>query len=419
MGPSSNQEIGYVATRLLTLTQGRRLHLLAARNVLASIGIMLLAYSAFSPTGSVGGDFSYDYVTARGFLDGLDVSSATITELRGLYLPGIQGLSPYPYPNAHPPALVFSLVPLALLPFTVARTLWLGANLFLVLRVGRMLGLSDSTGLALVLWPPLFLLLLIGQYELLILFLVLIGWRAAANGWDVRAGLWLGLAASLKLYPGLFVLPFLLQRRIKLTVTAGLTFTLAEMLGSILIGGPLGLLGYLPRLLLVERAYVLPQWANSSPYGALSRLLAPEVAVPIALGLALVGLIALFRLRPEAGAVGILVTLPGVGYYCSVLALPMIVRLFRESRGPARLALFLAAGLASLASPLVVWASAAFGLASSFGAILFGLQPLGALSLLGLSFLAGRPERLVYQPTATTLTRPVRGAGRNIASDGQ
>ena len=99
--------------------------------------------------------------------------------------------------------------------------LWLGLNLVLLTTVGRWLGLSARTSLALAAWPPLWCLLYIGQLELLILTLALLGWRCAAAGRDGGAGSWLGLAAVLKLYPVLLLIPFAARRRTRLLAAAG------------------------------------------------------------------------------------------------------------------------------------------------------------------------------------------------------
>jgi uncharacterized membrane protein len=84
----------------------------------------------------------------------------------------------------------------------------LAANVALLLVIGRWLALSVPASLALMAWPPVWYLLVIGQLELLILALAMLAWRVAAAGRDGRAGLWLGIAAAIKLYPLLFLLPF-------------------------------------------------------------------------------------------------------------------------------------------------------------------------------------------------------------------
>ena len=80
-------------------------------------------------------------------------------------------------------------------------------NVALLVVVGRKLGLSPLASLAVAAWPPAFYLLSIGQWELVVLTLAMIGWQSARGGRDWRAGALFGLAALAKLYPALLVLP--------------------------------------------------------------------------------------------------------------------------------------------------------------------------------------------------------------------
>jgi alpha-1,2-mannosyltransferase len=78
--------------------------------------------------------------------------------------------------------------------------------------------------------PPLFLLFLIiimyyyptwanvlyGQLSLILLLLVALAWKAARQGRDTASGIYLGLAMSLKIFVGLFLVFFLVRRRWRL-----------------------------------------------------------------------------------------------------------------------------------------------------------------------------------------------------------
>src|SRR5205814_7722696 len=142
----------------------------------------------------------------------------------------------FPHPDPHPPVLALFSLPLTLLPFPVIVPLWLGLSLVLLVTVGRWLGLSGRASLALAAWPPLWCLLYIGQLELLILTLALLGWRCAAAGRDARAGLWLGLAAVLKLYPVVLLVPFAARRRTRLLLAAATVIALGQVANLATLG---------------------------------------------------------------------------------------------------------------------------------------------------------------------------------------
>src|SRR5262249_6313611 len=161
---------------------------------------------------------------ASAWRDGRSVFTP-ITELSALYFP--VATDNFPHPSPHPPVLAPISRPLTLLPFPLTALLWLLLNVMLLLRVGQWSNLSVRGSLALLAWPPLWWMLYIGQLELLILVLAMLGWRAAGAGSDWRAGLWLGLAAAIKFYPGLFLLPFLWRRRVRLVLVAVAVFAAA------------------------------------------------------------------------------------------------------------------------------------------------------------------------------------------------
>ena len=342
-------------------------------------------------------DLQVEYLTAWALRDGVDIFTP-LTELSARYFP-VQTEN-FPHPTPYPPLVALLSLPLTLLPFSVVAPLWLLANVGLLIVIGRWLKLSMSTSLMLAAWPPLWCLLSIGQLELLILASVMLGWRAAAAGQDLRAGFWLGLPASLKFYPVLLLIPFVVLGRGRLVLTAGLVFALFQ-LGNVLTVGPAGLLRYYVEILPPVSAMYIPGGLNASPYAALLRLFGgafdvlpiaqiPDVVLPITIVLSVFALLALLRLAPQAAPTALLVALPAVWYYYVVLALPQIVALLRNPRF--RTATVLATVAASAVLPLVnlslgplatvmAWMAA---VQPSMAALL-AIQPLGFLALLALS----------------------------------
>ena len=104
------------------------------------------------PPRSYNKDLQVQYLSARALRDGIDLFTP-VSELAARYLPATTDT--FPHPGPHPPVLAVLSVPLTLLPFAVIVPLWLGLNLVLLTTVGRWLGLSARTSLALAAWPPL------------------------------------------------------------------------------------------------------------------------------------------------------------------------------------------------------------------------------------------------------------------------
>lgn len=377
----------------------QRLGLRLAQACIVGLALGFLTVSVLPPH-SYTSDLQQEYLTASAYRDGIDVFTP-VAELSARYFP--YRTENFPHANPHPPFLALLSVPLTYFPFPAITLAWLLLNVLLVLIVGRCLGLSVLGSLALTAWPPLFWLLLIGQLELAILFVIMLAWADAARGRDWRAGAWLGAAAAVKFYPALLLGWFLIRSRFRLVAAAGAVFVLSQ-LGNLATIGWSGMVRYYDEILPAVSARYVSIGLNSSPYGALLRLFggasdvlplidAPHVVVPLTVGFSLLGLVALLKLRPQAGPVAILVTLPLVWYYYAVLALPQIAYLLRNTRS--RYVAIGAVALSSFALPLVnlllssIFEAMGFtgSVAPPWAGLLTALQPAGFVALLVLSFL--------------------------------
>ncbi len=356
---------------------------------LAGVALGSLIAGALPPR-SYNKDLQQQYLSGWALRDGIDLFTP-VGDLAARYLPAATDTFPHPAP--HPPALALLSVPLTLLPFPVIVPLWLGLNLVLLTTVGRWLGLSARTSLALAAWPPLWCLLYIGQLELLILTLALLGWRSAAAGRDGRAGSWLGLAAVLKLYPVFLLIPFAARRRMRLLLAAGTVIALGQV-ANLATVGPAGFVRYYVDVLPSVAALYGRLGLNSSPYGALLRLFggaddvppiihAPDVVLPATIVLALAAIVAVVILDPEASPVAALVGLPIVWYYYAPLALPQIFVLLRSPT--LRRATLFAMGAMSFVLPLVNVLVQWCGRTAPPMAVVLAVQPAGCLALLALS----------------------------------
>lgn len=336
-------------------------------------------------------DLVQDYLSARALRDGLDIFTP-LDQLAARYFP--QPVTQAIHANYHPPVLTALTLPMSFLPFELWDSIWLVVNMLLLLLIGRWLGLSISGSLALAAWPPLLWVLLLAQYDVLMLALVLAGWRAAASGNHWRAGMWLGLAASIKLYPLFFLLSFVVRRQFRVVLAAAAVFVVGQM-GSLATVGPARFVHYYVEVLPAATAPEFLMAVNSSPYAFLHRFFggasqhfepivnAPGLAAPLGIAVAALALISLLRLSPEAAPIAVFVASPVVWSYQIVLGLPQIVALFR-SHAP-RLAVILSATAASFALLILLPIERGAGPEPIVASLRAGIQPLGYIGLLILS----------------------------------
>jgi hypothetical protein len=126
----------------------------------------------------------------------------------------------------------FSVFSMVLLGVTVAML-----ELLLNGRVDRAPRAATLISLALAL-PYIHATAVLGQVNLLVLFLIVAAWLLASRGQEWSAGVPLGLAALIKVLPAGLLVLFLLQRRWRVAVAAGAT---CALLG---LGLPLASLGW-------------------------------------------------------------------------------------------------------------------------------------------------------------------------------
>lgn len=317
-----------------------------------------------------------DYLRARALRDRQDIF-VSIDALSERYLP-TRGV-PFVDPSPHPPVVALVLVPATFLPYTMVCILWDAMAIGLLFAVGRWLGFSPLASLALGAWPPLYLSLKYLQWEPILLLLVMLAWREAERRNDGRAGLWLGIAATIKFYPGFLVLPFLVRRRFRLAFVAAAT-VLAGQIGNVIAVGPLGAWRYYTRVL---PSLGLTSYAGSivdnSVHGELLRLLvsAPSWVVPLTAVASLAALVALLSLPLKAGPIAVLLLLPTYvlsGY--TTLGLPLIVSLWHSGRNrPLTIA-------ATLAASFPYYVVMGFVSLPASPALLGAIEPLGFVGLL-------------------------------------
>ncbi|WP_165966703.1 glycosyltransferase 87 family protein [Actinomadura sp. 7K507] len=192
------------------------------------------------------------------------------------------------------PFMAALFTPLSVLPLTLARLLWQLASLAAFIRAcattlelaGRDVSLKVVVAGGLLL-APIWHSFFQGQVNILLLALVLADMLRVAQGRP--AGIGIGIAAAIKLTPGIFIVLLLVTRRTKDACTAAGTFAVCTLL-AFAIAPDASRTYWLHTFFDTSRVGV-PYISNQSPLGALTRVLrgTAEVgdwytAIPLTIG---------------------------------------------------------------------------------------------------------------------------------------
>jgi hypothetical protein len=192
-------------------------------------------------------DFFQEWASARNHFEGLPVYSdqnVTVVHYLGYHpRPGDQPMLQY---NGHPPTSVALVAPLAGLDYPEAFLAWalvclaaLGLSVAIVVRQFP-LGLTAWSVLPLTallfLCNPFRQHLNQGQLNLVLLLLLTTAWAVDRSGWPAAAGVCVGTATALKLFPGFVFVYFLARRQVRPVVAGVATFV-------VLTGLTVGFLG--------------------------------------------------------------------------------------------------------------------------------------------------------------------------------
>lgn len=152
------------------------------------------------------------------------------------------------HPNLNPPFFAVLAWPLAYLDYATAWAVWSAASVACGLLGAACLVQTYARHkterawrlplacLALFAYFPTYVSLTYGQTTLFVLLLLVLGWRSLRQGSDVRAGVWLGLAVSLKPFVALALLAMLFAGYLRAFRAAFVTCALAAAMGLILVG---------------------------------------------------------------------------------------------------------------------------------------------------------------------------------------
>ena len=184
-------------------------------------------------------DFPNYYLGGERLFEGRPVYGPLEAEVEERF--GVSGYDAYP---ADPPPTVLLVAPLSLLPYDTAWLVLAGVSVVVLLAVTyltcRELGLPADLGLALasmaLLTTSFRFLLIRNHIESLILVLGFLGWRALRRRNTEAAGVWWGLAASLKLFPAMWLIG-LARRSTRVGIVTGIaTVAVAGMVSLAVLG---------------------------------------------------------------------------------------------------------------------------------------------------------------------------------------
>jgi hypothetical protein len=226
-------------------------------------------------------DFFQEWSSARAWFEGLplygDIGEAVVRT--GVYQPRPGDVLLLKY-NAHPPGAVLLVLPLGGLPYRTALLVWGGLSLLALFAAFWLIAAELRLPVSPWLYLPLLVLLLLcnpisqqthqGQLNSVLLFVLVLAWRANRQGRESQAGLWIGLATAIKLFPGLLFW-YLLWRRKWRALGVGVV----TLLGAFLL--VLGILGwqtcrdYVTQVVPSLSAF-RSSWINASLWGYWFRL---------------------------------------------------------------------------------------------------------------------------------------------------
>jgi len=178
----------------------------------------------------------------------------------------------------YPPFAATLFTPITGIPAVIARVLWdvasVAALAWACMTTLKLAGYRASRTVTVavvvmgLLLEPMWHTLFLGQINLFLLALILNDvWRVSRGR---HAGIGVGVAAAIKLTPAIFVILFLLTRRIRTALTAAGTFVLCGLIGYLIAPGASRL--YWLHLFYDTKRVGAPYISNQSPYGAAIRI---------------------------------------------------------------------------------------------------------------------------------------------------
>jgi Glycosyltransferase family 87 len=234
-------------------------------------------------------DFFQEWASARNLFNGLPVyTSQTITVERYLEIRTDSDNPWFIEVNAHPPTSILLALPFAGFSFPAAFLLWnllsaaaLAASLLIIvhqLKIRASVWASLPVVTLLLFCFPFWDQLIHGQLNLILLLLITGVWATARTGHPWWAGVLLGAATAIKLFPVFLCIYFLARKEWKVLAATTATFIgLTLLTGAILGPGtyPYYITSVMPRFSIFR--YL---WYNQSLVGFWTKLFDPAIQTP-------------------------------------------------------------------------------------------------------------------------------------------
>jgi len=192
-------------------------------------------------------DFTQDYVAARAWSDGKDPYELTsVLVKRYLHTRASNfDIDPYNQRTPHPPAMIGLLRMVSWMPYNAARLTWLfvmsaitafGFGL-LAHQLGAKRNVAWVVAIGSLAIPVVQTDLTYGQSNGLLAMLLIVSWLALRKDADRTAGISLGVATALKLFPIFMVLPLIRLRRTRALIWHLATFAVISVISGAAVGG--------------------------------------------------------------------------------------------------------------------------------------------------------------------------------------
>lgn len=230
-------------------------------------------------------DFFQDWSAARNVATGLpayEYMDVAAKRHLGITLPDRSQL--FWYIGVHPPTSILLFLPFQGLDYWQANQVWnllslaaLAVSLALVIRgLGIHFppwSLLPTVALLLV-CNPLQQQIMEGQFNLVLLLLVVSAWQAERSGKPILAGSLLALATAIKLFPGFLFLYFVIRRQWRALIAGVVAFALLTLLTAAIVG--VDAYRYFLTVSMGDAAYAGATWLNASLRGFWLKLFDPN-----------------------------------------------------------------------------------------------------------------------------------------------
>jgi len=213
------------------------------------LAIYLVTINSFSHTPQ-GSDFAKFYMAGKFLLEGKSIYAPVFPSSlpRPVEIPREEGRSTDKLnPNLNSPFTALLLSPLALLNYPAAFWIWsllsLAAGMWGFSLIYAETWKKDyepasliNSWILLLMYFPTWVTVASGQFSLFLVLMLAIVWKTAKRGEDHIAGILLGLAVSLKIFMGIFLIFFAVRRRWRLLLWSLAAVMVCNLLGWLICG---------------------------------------------------------------------------------------------------------------------------------------------------------------------------------------